>query len=304
MDWLEGFEQDCKARGITPHGIETYLSCVKSFLQAYTEPSEVKLDDLRAYLVKLRSRDLSDSTLKGYFSAIGAFYEYLVFEGAIRSNPVPGFRKRYLRVKLQYNGENTRQLISIEQMGQLLNLCRDILPWTVMLFLAKTGVRRGELISMDIQDINLDKGEFIVKPKSKRSNRLGFLDSELSEALREYLDWRKPRAQGNALWISPAGTRITRNMVYNIVVDHAELAGLHDPAGPLNKKFTPHCLRHFFTTHLRRAGMPREFIKELRGDRRKDAVDIYDHIDSEELRISYLECIPKLFDIGLPKKAL
>jgi integrase/recombinase XerD len=40
--------------------------------------------------------------------------------------------------------------------------------------------------------------------------------------------------------------------------------------------------------------MPREFIQELRGDRRKEAVDIYDHIDIEELRHSYLECVPYL----------
>jgi len=40
--------------------------------------------------------------------------------------------------------------------------------------------------------------------------------------------------------------------------------------------------------------MPREFVKELRGDRRKEAMDIYDHIDRDELRRAYLACIPKL----------
>jgi integrase/recombinase XerD len=59
--------------------------------------------------------------------------------------------------------------------------------------------------------------------------------------------------------------------------------------------FTPHCCRHWFTTHLRRAGMPREFIQELRGDKRRDAIDVYDHIDRQELRRAYLAYIPKLF---------
>jgi integrase/recombinase XerD len=58
--------------------------------------------------------------------------------------------------------------------------------------------------------------------------------------------------------------------------------------------FSPHCCRHWFTTHLRRAGMKREFIQELRGDRRRDAIDIYDHIDKEELREAYLAYIPQL----------
>jgi hypothetical protein len=48
--------------------------------------------------------------------------------------------------------------------------------------------------------------------------------------------------------------------------------------------------------------MPREFIQELRGDRRKDAIDIYDHIDLSELKKRYLECIPKLFETEILKE--
>jgi integrase/recombinase XerD len=71
--------------------------------------------------------------------------------------------------------------------------------------------------------------------------------------------------------------------------------GLHDASSErMEDHFSAHCTRHFFTTHLRRAGMPREFIQELRGDVRKEAIDIYDHIDREELRKSYLAHIPQL----------
>jgi site-specific recombinase XerD len=52
--------------------------------------------------------------------------------------------------------------------------------------------------------------------------------------------------------------------------------------------------RHWFTIHLRRAGMPRQFIQELRGGVRKEAIDIYDHIYEKELRESYLAHIPQL----------
>lgn len=295
MELIEGFVSECQARGLTDHTIETYRSNAQAFLRAYTKPADVSLDDLRHYLVDLRARELQGSTLKGHFASISAFYDFLVIEGSAASNPIPTFRKRYLRIKLQYNGENTRQPGSIEQMRELLSLAaRKILARTMILFLAKTGLRRGELISMDVYDLDMEKGEFRVKPKAKRSNRLGFIDAELSAALREYLDWRESRAKCQALWISSTGSRITRNYVYSTITYYAKLAGLHDPRGALNKKYTPHCCRHFFTTTLRRAGMPREFIQELRGDRRKDVVDIYDHIELEELRRSYLKCIPHL----------
>jgi len=71
--------------------------------------------------------------------------------------------------------------------------------------------------------------------------------------------------------------------------------GLHNASSDrMEDHFSPHCCRHWFTTHLRRAGMPREFIQELRGDARREAIDIYDHIDREELRKSYLAHVPQL----------
>jgi integrase/recombinase XerD len=293
---IKEFVTDCRARGLTAHTIETYRSCCMDFLKCNPDPAKVTLDDLVSYLGELRARSLQGSTLKGYFAAIGAYYDFLIFSGAMKSSLIPSFRKRYLHIKVNHNGENTRQLISTEDMTELISKARMILPRAMMLFLAKTGIRRGELIAMDIQDLDLEKGEFRVKPKAKRSNRLGFLDPELTAVLHEYLDWREYRTKDdNALWINPRhGTRINKNHVYNTVTKYASRLGLHDPRGPLNKKFTPHCFRHFFTTHLRRAKMPREFIQELRGDRRKEAVDIYDHIEIEELRRTYLACIPSL----------
>jgi integrase/recombinase XerD len=76
---------------------------------------------------------------------------------------------------------------------------------------------------------------------------------------------------------------------------HATRIGLHDPTSErLDERFTPHCCRHWFTTHLRRNGMQRELIKELRGYARRDAMDIYDHIDKRELKRAYLAAIPQL----------
>ncbi len=76
---------------------------------------------------------------------------------------------------------------------------------------------------------------------------------------------------------------------------HAAGVGLHNPKSErIEDHFTPHCCRHWFTTHLRRAGMDREFITVLRGDARKDSMSVYDHVDREELRNSYLAKMPRL----------
>ena len=83
--------------------------------------------------------------------------------------------------------------------------------------------------------------------------------------------------------------------MYTAVTKAAELVGLHNPTSDRTEDhFSPHCCRHWFTMHLRRAGMSREFIQELRGDVMREAIDIYDHIDLKELKESYLAHIPQL----------
>jgi integrase/recombinase XerD len=98
-----------------------------------------------------------------------------------------------------------------------------------------------------------------------------------------------------ALFISSEGMRLARQGVVNVVTKAAERVALHDPnSSRLEDHFTPHCCRHWFTTYLIRSGMPRDFVKELRGDARREAIDIYNHIDKKELKESYLAHIPQL----------
>ncbi|MCJ7443779.1 MAG: tyrosine-type recombinase/integrase, partial [Methanotrichaceae archaeon] len=98
-----------------------------------------------------------------------------------------------------------------------------------------------------------------------------------------------------ALFTGRLKGRISPKQVDNVVKRHAARVGLHNSNSKcLEDRFTPHCCRHWFTTYLIRAGMPRDFVKELRGDVRRDAIDIYNHIDKKELKESYLAHIPQL----------
>ncbi len=291
---IKMFLEDCRSRGLTGHTIATYKSNIATFLNFVGNPLNVDIPILCKFLDYLKEMEykkgknvlygIHPKTIKAYFSAISTYYEYLVFTRQLGISPIPSFTKRYLsRIKQQYNGDNSRQLI---------NLDMSIQDKAILIILAKTGVRRGELIAMDLSDLNLEKKEIILKPKAKRTNRLVFFDDETAQVLRLFLTWRKTRTNSETLFISPMGFRIHRDDINEIVARYGSRSGLHDPDGSLNKKLTPHCFRHWFTTHLRRAGLPREFIQELRGDRRKDAIDIYDHIDLSELKERYLECIP------------
>lgn len=137
-----------------------------------------------------------------------------------------------------------------------------------------------------------------LKETAKRSNRIVFFDEETARILKRWLAARQIRFRKSgekALFISNKGTRLQTSSVDVLVRTAGMRVVLHDSCSKkLEDKFTPHCCRHWFTTHLRRSGMPREFIQELRGDVRRDAIDIYDHIEKDELKESYLSHIPQL----------
>ncbi len=299
---MESYLQDCKIRGMSPRSLPGYKSALKMYGQ-YLDSKGLEIlqadrEALRGFIEFMRSeRKISQRTIELTFSVLSSFYEYLVYEDRITSNPVLPVRKRYLK-RYKDNGDgHERQLISVEGMARLVNSTLNIRDKALITLLAKTGIRRNELISLDVSDVDLIENSIRLKPTGKRSNRTVFFDDEASIILRRWLKIRESMSPLNetALFLSSRGSRISRNDVYLVVTKAAERVGLHNPESErLEDHFSPHCCRHWLCTHLFRAGMRREFIKELRGDSRKEAFDLYNHIDLKELKEAYLACIPQL----------
>ena len=301
-DLIQSYLSDCRLRD---HSLETIRSN-KSALRItarYMDQQGFSLLEVDKYALKAlldylkNERCVTHKTVEGYFTTLSGFYEYHVYEEKLTSNPVPSFRKRYLTTYKNRQTSESRKLISVDEMALLINSAIKTRDKALMTVLAKTGVRRGELISMDVDDIDWVDQRIRLKRKNKRSNLFVYFDEEAAILLNRWLNLRHNYAKPgvDALFVGAHGYRIGRNTVYNLVSKHAERVGLHNPGSSrLEDHFSPHCFRHWFTTHLRRNGMNREFIKELRGDSRGEAIDIYDHIDPDELRKAYLASIPRL----------
>lgn len=303
-DLLDEFLVDAQLQGLTEGTLGTYRSQLEYFLNWLDkDPLEVDKSDLKPYLAHLTqertandgSTGLKPSTLNGIFSAINSFYKFLTYEGYVQENPVPSFRDRYLDGG-NPAGDSQRKLISVEEMSMLVHATLDVRDRALILVLAKTGIRRGELVQIDLADIDWDEQSVQLNPTAKRSNTTVFFDGECARSLQRWIRARETEEPDTeALFTNQIGKRLKRSGVYRAVTSSAESVNLHDPdSDDPQERFTPHCCRHWFTTHLRRSGMQREYIKELRGDTRGDAIDIYDHIDETELRRAYLAHIPTL----------
>lgn len=298
-DLISQFKSDCELRGMA--STDDYVRCAREFTSFISERGKdvlnIHKDDLKAFLAKMKEKKLRQRTIDRKLVCLSTFYTFLIDEEYLTSNPILPFRRRYLKNIDTKNDGEIRQIISVSDARRLVNSILDTRDRAIVVLLLKTGLRRAELAGLDISDINLEKGELRLKPTAKRSNRQLFIDEEAIRTLSKWLQVRKTRkgAANSAIFISRKGSRLCPDQIERLVEKHASRVGLHDPQSErLEEHFGPHCCRHWFTTHLIRSGMPRDFVKELRGDARHEAIDIYNHIDKNELRESYLAHIPQL----------
>jgi integrase/recombinase XerD len=257
---------------------------------------EIEKGDIEAYIEFQRlERGVADQTLDIRLSNISGFYEFLEYEELIDFNIIPKVKARFSR---NYkSAKHTHKIISVSEMSTLIRSASDIRDKALMCLMAKTGIRRNELINLDLSDIDLDEQKIRLKPTAKRSNSVVFFDDEAEDLLRRWLRSRTPRNKKNltALFIGVRGDRLEARGVDYVIQSHALRLGLHDPTSDnLEDHFTSHCFRHWLTTNLALSGMPRHFIKEIRGDANRDAVDGYIHITPRQLKEAYIDHVPHL----------
>lgn len=181
-------------------------------------------------------------------------------------------------------------------MSMLINSILNTRDKAIVLLLVKTGIRRGELIALNVSDVDWQNQCLTLGHFKKRSNRWVFFDDETRRILVQWLKIREGMSPtSDALFLNERGGRLQRNELHSLVTKYASKVGLHDPSSKIAKDhFNVYSCRHWFTTWLRRSGMDRDAIMILRGDRRKQSMSVYDHFSKEELRKAYLAHIPQL----------
>lgn len=297
---ISQFLADIELRGLSHWTEDRYRWNISLYAKWCNEngfdPTKGREEDILAYLAHLRKKGLRPSSLRQVFSSLSSYFEFLEERGQIQKNPIPRIKKRYLK---SYKEEiQSRQIISIEDASRMVNATIDSRDKAILLVLFKTGIRRNELISLDLSDASLEDMTLTLKPTPKRSNRLVFFDEECCRALSRWLKARENRFKidgETALFTNYKGRRLKGTGLANLVNLAAMRIGLHDPKSKkMEDHFSPHSARHWNTTYLLRAGMKREYVQWLRGDAIKEAIDIYFHVDPKDVQEEYLACIPQL----------
>ena len=154
---IDDFLQDLDLSGKTKITVLHYGYCLKNFAKYLDVKDPLKADKeiLRGFIGYLKAQEKTQKTIENYFSCLSSFYEFLVFEGKSSANPVIAVRKRYLKSYTDNDDGQARKLISVEDMARPINSTLDIRDKAVITLLAKTGIRRHELVELDISDVDL-----------------------------------------------------------------------------------------------------------------------------------------------------
>jgi integrase/recombinase XerD len=264
--------------------IEQYITYLKSInVLSITNTNKTTVI---AYLLYLQKKGRATSTISRNLASIRSFYQFLYKKKAIDADPTTELESPKVEKKLP-------QILSTQEVELLLDQpkCLDlkgIRDKAMLELLYATGIRVSELISLNINDINLDLG-FLTCNKGSRERTIPIGSISIA-AIREYLDKSRKfllqNADDEALFVNINGGRLTRQGFWKIIKHYKNQANI-------NKEITPHTLRHSFAAHLLENGADLRSIQEMLGHSDISSTQIYTQIAKNKIKDIYKKTHPR-----------
>ena len=296
-------------RDASAHTVRAYESDLSQFLD-YTaaasgvtrdelDPSRLDRGALRAFLADLHRQGQSRATAARKLAAIRTFLRYLRRNGAIDDNPGALVATPKLDVRMPAH-------LSEGEMNALLSAPAGDTPLSrrdraiLELFYA-SGLRLGELVGLDLDDVNLSARMVRVLGKGRKERVVPF-NTSTARALREYLKDREllvraapvtagSRRRSDPLFVNYRGGRLTVRSVDRLVRRYVA-------ATSVRLGISPHALRHSFATHLLQRGADLRAIQELLGHARLSTTQRYTHVNAAQLLEVYRKSHPRAGKAG------
>ena len=291
MDHLTGYEAWlAQEKRVAVNTLSSYLRDVRQFAdwdgQEHLDITQMSQDDIRFYAQHLERKGKSNATIVRSIAALKSFYTYLISIRAVQINPAKGFSPSRAERKLPAILSNHEVDLFLEQPDPSDSKgCRDK---AMLELLYATGIRVSELISLDVQDLNLSASFLRCRGRSKE--RVVPLYKGAVRAMAAYINDVRPQLLENpgetALFVNMNGERMSRQGFWKIVKCYQDKAGIH-------KDITPHTLRHSFAAHLLENGADLKSIQEMLGHADISATQIYAQVINQKLRDVYVMAHPR-----------
>ena len=261
--------EELQRRNYSPETIRAYLFAVKDFAAYFKKrPDQLGQDHLRQYqLHLLNDRKLTVETIAGRIAALRFFF-------------VKVLRRSFRELDLVYPKRRERLpvILSEEEVARLIECASTSYHRVILMTLYGTGLRREELCRLKVTDVDSQRMVIHVRRGKGGRDRDVPLSARLLEVLRAYWKWKKPKTYlFPGYYAARQNKPISSHTVWYAVAEAARRAGIQ-------KKVSPHLLRHSWATHLLERGTDLKTIQVLLGHVDLEATTIYLHLSQRHLQ--------------------
>lgn len=261
--------EELQRRNYSKATVRTYLMAVRQFAEYFhRSPDRLGPDHIRrfqSYL--LQEKKLSPRSIVQRVSALRfLFVKTLKRHSMLEHLPFPKAPRRLPTV------------LSQDEVGRLIDSASNLLHRTMLMTLYSTGMRRAELCRLQVRDIDSERNLIHIRAGKGGRDRDVPLSPKLLETLREYWRWMKPKT-----WLFPgtvknwrADVPISDKIPWHACREAAQRAGIQ-------KRVSPHTLRHSWATHLLEAGADLRTIQVLLGHAKLEHTIVYLHLSQKHL---------------------
>lgn len=301
---LEAFQRYLEIeKGASAHTLRGYLSDLRQFGQFLGERGLCRLEEgngidvraidratLRAFVASLGQNKLSNNSIIRKLASLRSFLKFLCREGLVEKNwaslVATPRRKQILPT-----------FLTIDEVFHLLEVpgastVTDLRDRAILEVFYASGIRVGELVALNLEDIDLKQKIMRVRGKGKKEREV-FWGKKAASALRAYLERReellahsKDKVAAEAVFLNRRGGRLSDRSVRRLVDECLRKSALQ-------RHVSPHTLRHTFATHLLDAGADLRMIQELLGHTSLSTTQKYTHVTTDRLMEVYDRAHPR-----------
>lgn len=277
MNYLRMFLDAKKIEGCSTRTIDYYQTTIEKMLCEITEPiRKVTTDDIRSYLSNYQDKNgCSRTTIDNIRRNISSFFTWLEEEDYIIKSPM----RRIHKIKTK---KTVKEIITDEEIEKLRDQCVNLRDLAIIDLLYSTGIRIGELVRLNISDINFEERECVVFGKGDKERRVYF-DARTKIHLQQYIHSRKDE---NPALFATLDAPYERLRISGVEI---RLRGLGRQLG-INRVH-PHKFRRTMATRAIDKGMPIEQVQRLLGHSQIDTTMHYAIVNQTNVKVSHRKYI-------------
>jgi integrase/recombinase XerD len=279
--WIEGFLRDCRVRELSPFTVEYYRAQLANF-QAYCsahdviEVTEITADILRGYLLHLEAQGANPGGRHAKYRAVRVFLLWWQ-----RETEPEDYTNPITKVKPPKVARELIDAVPVADIQAMIKTCGDNFTGTrdkaIILCLLDTGARARELLNLNIYDVDLIRGDALIRMGKGRKPRIVFIGKKSRRALRAYLKIRQDESP--AVWVTSAGDRMAITTLQGMLSRRGKLAAVMPPS--------PHDFRRAHALMMLRAGVDVITLSRLMGHTTLEVLKLYLAQSADDLHAAH-----------------